>query len=256
MTAGLARLVRRAVILVLLVLLLPFALAPVYRVGHPVSTLMLWRWLTGAHVERTWTPISRIAPVLPRSVIVSEDTRFCTHHGIDFQEMREVIGEIDNLDDLNELRGGSTITQQTVKNLFLWPGRSLVRKALEFPLALWLDLVLPKRRIMEIYLNIAEWGPGGQFGAEAGARHAFGKSARDLTPAEAALMAASLPNPHRRRPGRPSLGLRRLAGIYQGRAATWRNLDACLRPRRPHVRPGRQVLPGQSPGRRSLPTIG
>ena len=80
------------------------------------------------------------------------------------------------------MRGGSTITQQVAKNLFLWPGRSFVRKALEFPLALWIDLVLPKRRIMEIYLNIAEWGPNGEFGVEAGARHAFDKPARELTP--------------------------------------------------------------------------
>src|SRR6202040_3917651 len=101
-------------------------------------------------------------------------------------------------DDIGEARGGSTITQQTAKNLFLWPGRSFVRKALEFPLALWIDLVLPKRRIMEIYLNIARWGPNGEFGAEAGARSAFGKSAVDLDRREAALLASILPNPVRR----------------------------------------------------------
>ena len=100
-----------------------------------------------------------------------------------------------NADDIDEVRGGSTITQQIAKNLFLWPGRSFVRKGLEFPLALWIDLVLPKRRIMEIYLNIAEWGPNGEFGVEAGARRAFGKSARDLSRYEAALLAAMLPNP-------------------------------------------------------------
>ena len=94
----------------------------------------------------------------------SEDGRFCTHHGVDFQEIREAIEDAEDFDDL---RGGSTITQQVAKNLFLWPGRSVVRKVLEFPLALWIDLVLPKRRVLEIYLNIAEWGPNGQFGAEA-----------------------------------------------------------------------------------------
>ena len=98
------------------------------------------------------------------------------------------------------MRGGSTIAQQTAKNLFLWPGRSVVRKALEFPLALWIDLVLGKRRVMEIYLNIAEWGPNGEFGAEAAARHAFGKSARDLSAREAALLASILPNPRRAAP--------------------------------------------------------
>src|SRR5690348_1403782 len=157
--AGLTRVLRVAISLLALLLLLPFVLTPLDRVGRPVSTLMLWRWLTGAHVERIWTPIDRIAPILPQSVIVAEDTRFCTHHGVDFREMREMIGAIGDLEDIDDLRGGSTITQQTVKNLFLWPGRSYVRKALEFPLALWFDLVVPKRRIMEIYLNIAEWGP-------------------------------------------------------------------------------------------------
>ena len=95
----------------------------------------------------------------------------------------ELQAAIDEADELSEARGASTITQQTAKNLFLWRGRSFVRKALEFPLALWIDLVLPKRRIMEIYLNIAEWGPNGQFGVEAGARRAFGKPARDLNAA-------------------------------------------------------------------------
>ena len=111
-------------------------------------------------------------------MIVAEDGRFCSHHGVDFAEIREAIADADDLDDM---RGGSTITQQVAKNLFLWPGRSFVRKALEFPLALWIDLVLPKRRILEIYLNIAEWGPNGEFGVEAGSRRAFGKPARDLS---------------------------------------------------------------------------
>ena len=107
-----------------------------------------------------------------------------------------------------------------------------MRKALEFPLALWIDLVLPKRRILEIYLNVAEWGPGGEFGVEAGARRAFGKSARDLTPGEAALLAAVLPNPHRaqRASGRGP-GVRRIAARIQGRAAAAGDLDACVRAR-------------------------
>jgi monofunctional biosynthetic peptidoglycan transglycosylase len=117
---------------------------------------------------------------------------------------------------------------QTVKNLFLWPGRSYVRKALEFPLSLWTDLVLSKRRIMEIYLNIAEWGPDGRFGAEAGAHYAFNKPARSLTGREAALMAAILPNPVTRSARQPSPGVRRLAGLYQRRAAKSGPLTDCL----------------------------
>ena len=160
-------------------------------------------------------PLAAISPALPRTVLVAEDARFCTHRGVDFGELRAAI---EDADDLSEMRGGSTIAQQTAKNLFLWPGRSVVRKALEFPLALWFDLVLGKRRVMEIYLNIAEWGPNGEFGAEAGARHAFGKSARDLSAREAALLAAILPNPIRRSAGKPGAGVRRLAGIYEARA--------------------------------------
>ena len=133
------------------VLLLPYLLAPLYRAGHPVSTLMAWRWLTGAPVSRPWIDFSAISPSLPRSVVASEDAKFCSHHGIDWDALRDVI---DDAEDGEVTRGGSTITQQVAKNLFLWPGRSVVRKALEFPLALWIDLVLPKQRILEIYLNI------------------------------------------------------------------------------------------------------
>jgi len=107
---------------------------------------------------------------------------------------------------------------QTVKNLFLWPGRSYLRKALELPLALWLDAVHSKRRIMEIYLNIAEWGPG-IYGAEAAARHYFGRSAAALTARQAALLAVTLPNPHARNPAKPGSSLNRLANIIQRRAA-------------------------------------
>jgi monofunctional biosynthetic peptidoglycan transglycosylase len=167
-----------------------------------------------------------MAPALPLSVIVAEDARFCIHHGIDFGELRAAI---EDADDLSEMRGGSTITQQAAKNLFLWPGRSVVRKALEFPLALWIDLILGKRRVMEIYLNIAEWGPTGEFGAEAAARKAFGKPARELNAREAAALAAILPNPIRRSAGKPGAGVRRLAGIYEGRARKTPDLAACVR---------------------------
>jgi monofunctional biosynthetic peptidoglycan transglycosylase len=213
-------------LLVLVLLLLPYLIVPFYRFVDPVSTLMLWRWVRGAPVTRTVVPIGRIAPVLPASVIAAEDGRFCTHRGIDWQE---ILDAIDDADDLSEARGGSTITQQTAKNLFLWGGRSYVRKALELPLALWIDLVLPKQRVHEIYLNIVEWGPNGQFGAEAGSRFAFGKSARELTPREAATLAAILPNPRRRSARTPGPAVRRLAGIYEARA---RGADtACLRRR-------------------------
>ena len=209
-----------------ILVLLPYLLAPLYRLVDPVSTPMIARWLLGKRVERIIVPLGRIAPVLPRTVIASEDARFCSHYGVDLAELREAL---EDADDLSEMRGGSTITQQVAKNLFLWPGRSFVRKALEFPLALWIDWVLPKRRIMEIYLNIAEWGPNGEFGIEAGARHAFNKPASQLTSGEAALLAAMLPNPRRRSAKAPRPSVRRIAGIVQARAARHRSIDACLR---------------------------
>jgi monofunctional glycosyltransferase len=222
------RVLRVTALVVVVVLLLPYALTPLYLAVRPVSTLMLWRWVTGAPVERVWMPLAAMTSALPRSVLAAEDARFCTHRGVDFHELREAI---EDAEDLRDMRGGSTITQQVAKNLFLWGGRSVVRKALEFPLALWIDLVLPKRRTLEIYLNIAEWGPNGEFGAEAGARRAFNKSARDLSAREAALMAAVLPNPVRRSAGRPGPGVQRLAGIYQGRARVTGDIDACVRQR-------------------------
>jgi monofunctional glycosyltransferase len=209
------RVARILLLILLAVLLLPYLLAPFYRVGHPVSTLMAWRWLTGAPVSRQWIDFSAISPALPRSVVASEDAKFCNHHGVDWDALRDVI---DDAEDGEVTRGGSTITQQVAKNLFLWPGRSVVRKGLEIPLAMWIDLVLGKQRILEIYLNIAELGPSGQFGAEAGATYAFGRSASTLSPREAALLAAVLPNPVRRSARNPGPGVRRLAGIYVARA--------------------------------------
>jgi monofunctional biosynthetic peptidoglycan transglycosylase len=220
------RLVRWLIVAVAALILLPYLIAPLYRVVDPVSTLMLGRWILGKRVERTVVPLERLAPVLPRTVIASEDARFCTHRGIDLIEMRAAM---DDAEDITDIRGGSTISQQLAKNLFLWPGRSFIRKGLELPLALWIDLVLPKRRILEIYLNVAEWGPNGEFGVEAGARKAFNKSAKDLSPAEAGLLVAVLPNPRRRSAMQPRPGVRHIAGIVQARAARAKSIDACLK---------------------------
>jgi monofunctional glycosyltransferase len=222
----LRRVIAFCAIVVLIVLVAPYLIAPFYRVIDPVSTPMLWRWATGQRVERIVTPIGRIAPALVLAVIGAEDGSFCHNHGIDLGAIREVLRQSD--DDVADARGASTITQQVAKNLFLWPGHSIVRKVLEIPLAIWLTLVLPKRRILEIYLNIAEWGPSGQFGAEAGARRAFGRPAGDLTAYQAAELAAILPNPYERNARKPSLLVRRLAAIYQRRAATYPALDACI----------------------------
>jgi monofunctional biosynthetic peptidoglycan transglycosylase len=224
---GFRRLIVGCAIAVLTFLIAPYVIAPFYRVIDPVSTPMLWRWATGSRVQRTFVPLRRIATVLPITVIMAEDGTFCRNRGIDLAAIREVLRQSD--DDVEDSRGASTITQQVAKNLFLWSGHSIVRKVLEIPLALWLNAVLPKRRIMEIYLNIAEWGPNGEFGVEAGSRYAFGIAARDLNPIQAAELTAILPNPSARSARRPGAVVLRLAGLYEQRAATYAARDACLR---------------------------
>jgi len=221
------RLLRFVAVAVILVLLAPYAIAPVYRVVDPVSTLMLWRFLTGKRVERIWVPLSQISPAIPRAVIAAEDGQFCFHRGIDTAELKEAVADAQAGE---AARGASTITQQTAKNLFLWGGRSYVRKVLEIPLALWIDRVLGKRRVLEIYLNIAEWGPDGEFGVEAGARRAFGVGAADVTAPQAALLASVLPNPVTRNARAPGPGLRRIAGIHLRRMGA-AEIDKCLRQR-------------------------
>jgi monofunctional glycosyltransferase len=226
----LARFVRIIAWILAAIVLVPLGLTLVYGFVRPVSTIMLWRWATARPVERVWIPLDKVSPALVAAVVVAEDGQYCRHHGVDLRSVAEILEK----ESLREARGGSTITQQTAKNLFLWTRRSFARKALEFPLALWLDFVLGKRRVLEIYLNVAEWGPNGEFGVEAGARRAFGKSAADLDPAEAALLAAILPNPHRRDARQPSPQLRRLAGIYAGREGVGRRMAACVQPRGRH----------------------
>jgi len=221
-------LLRALAILVVGLLLLPYGLTPLYFIGHPVSTPMLWRWARGERVERIWAPIETISPALPLAVLIAEDARFCQHSGVDWQGVQAAIEDAED----GEIRGASGISQQVAKNLFLWQGRSYVRKALEVPLAYWIDFVLGKRRTLEIYLNVAEWGPNGEFGAEAGARRAFGRSARELTLREAALLAAILPNPIRRSAARPRPLLLRLAALYEARALRSPQVDQCVRGRR------------------------
>lgn len=196
---------------------IPVVLTLLYAIPfvRPVSTLMLWDLVTLKGYDRQWVGIEDVAPALVNSVIMSEDGQFCGHWGVD---LRELGGVIDDAIDGEPVRGASTLSMQSVKNLYLWSSRSLIRKVLEIPLAIGYDLVLSKRRIMEIYLNIAEWGPG-IYGIEAASRHHFGKPAKALSARQAALLAVSLPNPIKRNPAKPSAGLNRLASIVMRRAA-------------------------------------
>ena len=220
------RIVSAAIKTIIVLALIPLVLVPVYAFVPPVSTVMLWRLLTGSPVARIWKPLSEISPNLVRAVIAAEDARYCQHHGVDWIEMGHAIEEAD---ELGEARGASTIPMQTAKNLFLWPGRQFVRKALEIPLAYYMSFMWTKRRLVEVYLNVAEWGPNGEFGAEAAARRTFRKSARELVPEEAALLAAVLPNPAHRDAARPSSGLLRVVARYRAQAdVAGSPITACL----------------------------
>ena len=180
----------------------------------PISTLMMARVLTGRQVERQYVPLKRISPNLIRAVIAGEDGRFCEHRGVDWAAMRNVVAEAVDEDGIRG--GGSTITMQTTKNLFLWMRFSYLRKPIEMPLAMMLDALWSKRRVMERYLNVAEFGRG-VFGAEAAARHYFRASANSLSPRQASLLAAMLPSPIRRNAARPTPFVSRYASSIERR---------------------------------------
>lgn len=215
---------KRAATLAALLLVGVLVQMAVFRVVDPGKTpIMVVRSLLGEPVDQHWVPLERISPRLLQAVVASEDARFCLHRGIDYGALRAAIEDTRR----GNPRGGSTITMQVVKNLFLWPQRSYLRKGLELPLALAIDFLWPKRRILEVYLNIAEWGPG-IYGAEVASRRAFGKPASRLTSSEAARLAVSLPNPAERDAGEPDDTVERLAARLEARMGG--NLPlSCLR---------------------------
>ncbi len=188
----------------------------------PTTAAMLADRIAGRPVDHRLVPLERISPNVLRAVIGSEDSRFCRHLGVDLVELKAAIGDARR----GRPRGASTITMQVVKNVFLWSQKSYLRKALEVPLAVAFDVIVPKRRILEIYLNIAKWGPG-IYGIEAAAMKAFDKPAADLDDNEAALLAVSLPNPGERDAGDPSEGMERLAERLLQRVTTRVDLS-CL----------------------------
>jgi len=195
----------------------------IYRVVPPPGGLFIWsesRRLGG--VEREWVPMDRIAPDMARAVIAAEDANFCLHYGFDMTEIRRVIAQGSN-------RGASTLTQQTAKNVFLWHGRDWTRKALESGFTLLIEVMWPKRRILEVYLNIAEFDEG-VFGVEAASKRYFRTTAADLTPLQAARLAAVLPAPKTRDAANPTQFLRsRTSAIMDGAATIARDgRDGCL----------------------------
>jgi monofunctional biosynthetic peptidoglycan transglycosylase len=206
--------------ILLWVISLWLALLAYNTVFPPISTLMAARVFTLQKVERKYVPLRRMSPNLVRAVIAAEDGRFCDHQGIDWKAMKAVVSDVVE-DDASH--GGSTIAMQTAKNLFLWHGFSYIRKPIELPLAMLLDTAWGKRRVMDTYLNVAEFGRG-VFGAEAASRRYFHKSAANLSAREAALLAAVLPSPRRRNPAHPTAFVsnyassieRRMGGVESG----------------------------------------
>jgi len=187
----------------------------VYLMLPPVSAVMLASYLRGDGMQREWVALPRISPSIQRAVIVSEDARFCDHHGIDWKAVDTVVNQAQRQGKLS--RGASTITMQVAKNLFLSNDRSVVRKLLEAPIALGIDALWPKRRILEVYLNIAQWGPG-IFGIEAAAKRAYGVSAAQLSAEQAAMLAIVLPAPESRNAARPGPAMQGMASTVAARA--------------------------------------
>lgn len=180
----------------------------------PTTPYMLSERLRLGSVERDWVPMEEISVHLQRAAVAAEDANFCLHWGFDMAAIRAAI-------EAGARRGGSTISQQTVKNAFLWHGRSWPRKALEAAITPLMEALWSKRRVLEVYLNIAEFDAG-IFGAEAAARHHFGVSAADLTETQAARLAAVLPAPQDRSAVSPSDFVQRRANAIRGGAATIR----------------------------------
>lgn len=219
------RLARGALWAILALVALFLGLVALYAFVRPISTLMAARTIEGKSYQRVYAPLKTIAPAALAAVTVSEDAGFCDNDGVDWGSLR---GVLNGAGKRGPSRGASTITMQTAKNLFLWPGRSVIRKGLEIGMALVMDKAWSKGRTLEIYLNIAEWGDG-LYGIEAAAQRYFRKSASQLDAHEAALLATSLPNPIRRNPARPSAMQRRLAASLEERARGSSDLMKCLR---------------------------
>ena len=200
--------------------LLSFALAIVFSVAvyavvpPPTTPYILSEGMKQGSVQRTWVSIDDIAPVMARSVVAAEDANFCLHWGFDMSQLRAAIAQ-------GADRGASTLTQQTVKNVWLWHGRSWLRKALEGMMTPVVEAFWSKRRIVEVYLNVAEFDTG-VFGIEAAARHHFGVSAANLSAQQAALLAAVLPNPKERQAVNPPAFMQRRAQAIADGAATIR----------------------------------
>jgi len=224
---------RRPLLTLLLILaLIPIGGVVLHRFVPPLFTiLMVQQAAAGQGMDYRWRSLDHISPRLVEAVIAAEDARFCQHHGFDVEAIQKAMEANERAEQRgsDKRRGASTISQQTAKNVFLWPSRDWVRKGLEVGYTGLIEAVWGKRRIMEMYLNVAEWAPG-VYGAEAASRHWFNKSAENLTAREAARLAAILPSPRRYRAADPGPYVRRRASRIQAAMGTVRQqgLDACV----------------------------
>lgn len=221
----LVKALRIAALVVAAYLILPYPLILAYRfIDPPFSALMMRHALLGRDIDRTWADFEDISPNLATAAVIAEDASLCRHWGVDWNAVGQVL---EDLEEGDAPRGASTIPMQTAKNLFLWPEQTYIRKALEVPLAYFMTLAWPKQRVVEVYLNIAEWGPG-IYGAEAASQYHFGKSASRLSRSEAALLVAALPSPLKRNAGRPGPRMQRLASRIEARVAREGQDAACI----------------------------
>jgi monofunctional biosynthetic peptidoglycan transglycosylase len=222
------RLVSTIVIAGLLVFVIgPIVVVAVYRfVPPPITLLMVQRVFEGRGFDRRWVPMRQMSPALVRAVIAAEDARFCEHHGFDFGAIQKAMAANEAG---KKLRGGSTISQQTAKNVFLWPSRDWVRKGLETWFTVLIELGWGKERIMEVYLNSIEWGPG-VYGAEAAAQKNFHVHASQLNAAQAARLAAIVPKPLSWRAAKPGRYVQRRSGAINRNAGVVRRdgLTRCV----------------------------
>jgi monofunctional glycosyltransferase len=219
---------RAALIALAVLALLPIGGVLIVAVLPPAPTiLMLRQAVRGEGLDYQWRGLNDISPNLVNAAIAAEDARFCSHHGFDIEAIQKAL---DHNAEGGRIRGGSTISQQTAKNVFLWPGRDWIRKGLEAGYTVLIETVWSKRRIGEVYRNVVKWAPGA-YGAQAAAQHWFGKDAADLTPREAARLAAILPAPRRYKAASPGPYVRRRAARIQAAMGTVRNegLNACVR---------------------------
>ena len=224
---------RRPLLTLLLILaLIPIGGVVLHRFVPPLFTILMVQQAVAGHgMDYRWRSLDHISPRLVEAVIAAEDARFCQHHGFDVEAIQKAMEANERAEQRgsDKRRGASTISQQTAKNVFLWPSRDWVRKGLEVGYTGLIEAVWGKRRIMEMYLNVAEWAPG-VYGAEGASRHWFNKSAENLTAREAARLAAILPSPRRYRAADPGPYVRRRASRIQAAMGTVREqgLDVCV----------------------------